>query len=189
MSAGAQCNGRSAWSSRCAASARARASIFSGVARRPASHVRYDSGDAPSIAANAACDWPSAIRQSRSVRGSTTSHHAIGAGRCEARGCARRTSVSQSWKVTGHFFACTFAPGAQAEGTIGEFFRKMARPAGFEPATLGLEGHRSTGAQQWPRFGESVINGGHILCTADCPHPPCFLRKKKGSACAGPLRR
>ena len=23
---------------------------------------------------------------------------------------------------------------------IGEFFRKMARPAGFEPATLGLEG-------------------------------------------------
>ena len=38
-------------------------------------------------------------------------------------------------------------------------------------------------------LGESVINGGHILCTADCPHPPCFLRKKKGSACAGPLRR
>ena len=25
-------------------------------------------------------------------------------------------------------------------GTIGEFIRKMARPAGFEPATLGLEG-------------------------------------------------
>ena len=65
--------------------ARARASIVSGVARRPASHVRYDSGDAPSITANAACDWPSAIRHSRSVRGSTTSHHAIGAGRCEAR--------------------------------------------------------------------------------------------------------
>ena len=38
------------------------------------------------------------------------------------------------------FFACTFAPGTQAVGTIGEFFRKMARPAGFEPATLGLEG-------------------------------------------------
>ena len=35
---------------------------------------------------HAACDWPSAIRHSRSVRGSTTSHHAIGAGRCEARG-------------------------------------------------------------------------------------------------------
>ena len=29
---------------------------------------------------------PSAIRHSRSVRGSTTSHHAIGAGRCEALG-------------------------------------------------------------------------------------------------------
>ena len=38
------------------------------------------------------------------------------------------------------FPACTFAPGAQAMGTIGEFSRKMARPAGFEPATLGLEG-------------------------------------------------
>ena len=38
------------------------------------------------------------------------------------------------------FFACTFAPGAQAVGTISEFFRKMARPTGFEPATLGLEG-------------------------------------------------
>ena len=37
-------------------------------------------------AARSACDWPSAIRHARSVRGSTTSHHAIGAGRCEARG-------------------------------------------------------------------------------------------------------
>ena len=85
------------------ASVLARASVFSGVARRPASHVRYDSGDAPSIAANAACDWPSAIRQSRSVRGSTTSHHAIGAGRCEARTWRWRTSVSQSLEPTGHF--------------------------------------------------------------------------------------
>ena len=41
------------------------------------------------------------------------------------------------------FFACTFASGAQAVGTISEFFRKMARPAGFEPATLGLEGRPS----------------------------------------------
>ena len=40
------------------------------------------------MAANAACDWPSAIRHARSVRGSTTSHHAIGAGRWEARGVA-----------------------------------------------------------------------------------------------------
>ena len=71
MSSASTGNGRSAWSSRCVASARARASIFSGVARRPAFHVRYDSGDTPSIAANAACDWPNAIRHSRSVRGST----------------------------------------------------------------------------------------------------------------------
>ena len=63
--------GRSACSSRCVASARARAMTWGGVARRPASHVRYDSGDTPSIAANAACDWPSAIRHARSVRGST----------------------------------------------------------------------------------------------------------------------
>ena len=55
-------------------------------------------------------------------------------------GGARRTSVSQSWKGPVTLFACTFAAGAQAEGTIGEFFWKVARPAGFEPATLGLEG-------------------------------------------------
>ena len=53
---------------------------------RPASHVRYDSGDAPSVTANAACDWPNEIRHSRSVQGSTTSHHPSAAGRCEARG-------------------------------------------------------------------------------------------------------
>ena len=47
-------------------------SLPCGVARRPASHVRYDSGDTPSMAANEDCDWPSAIRHSRSVRGSTT---------------------------------------------------------------------------------------------------------------------
>ena len=79
-------SGRSVWSLRCVASTRARASICGGLARRPASHVRYDSGDTPSIAANTACDWPNAIRHSRSVRGSTTSHHAIGVGRREAQG-------------------------------------------------------------------------------------------------------
>ena len=55
-------------------------------------------------------------------------------------------AVLQSANLWGRpvtFFACTFAPGAEAEGTIGEFFRKMARPAGFEPATLGLEGPTS----------------------------------------------
>ena len=55
-------------------------------------------------------------------------------------------AVLQSANLWGRpvtFFACTFAPGAQAVGTIGEFSRKMARPAGFEPATLGLEGPMS----------------------------------------------
>ena len=37
-------------------------------------------------------------------------------------------------------FACTFASGCATEARIAEFFRKLARPAGFEPATLGLEG-------------------------------------------------
>ena len=54
---------------RCVASALARAMTWDGVARRPVSHVRYDSGDTLSRAANAACDWPNAIRHSRSVRG------------------------------------------------------------------------------------------------------------------------
>ena len=55
----------------------------------------------------------------------------------------RGAGVLQSanlWSRPVTLFACTFAPSAQAEGTICEFFRKMARPAGFEPATLGLEG-------------------------------------------------
>ena len=124
-------NGRSAWSSRCVASARARASIFGGVARRPASHVRYDSGDTPSMAANAACDWPNAIRhctQRAGLHDVTPCHRHRPPCKCGIG--AGRTSVSQS--VEGRpvtFFACTFAPGAQAEGAIGEFFRKMARPA------------------------------------------------------------
>ena len=72
MSSASTGNGRGVCSSRCIANARALARIFGGVARRPASHVRYDSGDTPSMAANEDCDWPSAIRHSRSVRGSTT---------------------------------------------------------------------------------------------------------------------
>ena len=121
-----------------------------------------------------------------------TSHHAIGAGPCEAGVGLAVLQSANLWGRPVTLFACTFASGAQAVGTISEFFRKMARPAGFEPATLGLEGQRSTrggGGHSGLGLGESVINGGHILCTADCPHPPCFLRKKKGSACVRPLRR
>ena len=135
-------SGRSAYSSRCLASARARASNFGGVARRPASHVRHDSGDTPSIAANAACDFPSAIRHSRSVRGSTTSHPAINAGRRGSTGVAR--GVLQSANLWGRpvtLFAA-HSPRSADVGTIGVFSREMARPAGFEPATPGLEGRK-----------------------------------------------
>ena len=95
--------------------------------RRPASHVRYDSGDTPSRAAHAACDFTNAIRHSRSVRGSTTSHHAIGAGRRKARCWRSRTSVSQSSETTGHSVRFTFAEGIAQVGAIGEFFVPFPR--------------------------------------------------------------
>ena len=93
------------------------------------------------MAANAACDFPSAIRHSRSVRGSTTSHHAIGAGRREARG----------WRWA-YFSQPIFGPdrslcslhirrwSRESGHNSANSFGKMARPAGFEPATPGLEG-------------------------------------------------
>ena len=63
-----------------------------------------------------------------------------GAGRCEARGWGWPYFQSANlWGRPVTLFACTFAPGAQAVGTISEFSRKMARPAGVEPATLDLE--------------------------------------------------
>ena len=58
-------------------------------------------------------------------------------------GDAGRTSVSQSLGPTGHCVRCTFAEGVANVGTIGEFIRKVARPAGLEPATIGLEGPMS----------------------------------------------
>ena len=51
-----------------------------------------------------------------------------------------RTSVSQSPGLTGHFLRVTFAEGVAKVNVIGEFSRKMARPEGLEPATIGLEG-------------------------------------------------
>ena len=109
----------------------------------------------------AACDWPNAIRHSRSVRGSTASHHAIGIGRRQAwrwrrayfsqpilegdRSLFWPNAIRHSRSVRGStaFFRLHLRLWCQAVGTIGEFFRKMARPAGFEPATLGLEGRLS----------------------------------------------
>ena len=77
-----------------------------------------------------------------------TSHHAIGAGRCEAGVGLAVLQSANLWGRPVTFFACTFAPGAQAVGTISEFFRKMARPAGFEPATLGLEVRRPSAGEK-----------------------------------------
>ena len=94
------------------------------------------------MAANAACDWPSAIRHSRSVRRSTTSHHAIGAGRREAR---RWRGAYFSQPIVGadrSLCSLHIRRGTLNVGTIGVFSRKMARPAGFEPATPGLEGRK-----------------------------------------------
>ena len=51
---------------------------------------------------------------------------------CAGGGAGLVLGVLQSanrWGRPVTLFACTFAPGAQAEGTMGEFFRKMARPA------------------------------------------------------------
>ena len=56
---------------------------------------------------------------------------------------AGRTSVSQSLRLTGHSVRRTFAEGVAHVGTIGDFPSKLARPAGFEPATPGLEGRCS----------------------------------------------
>ena len=55
----------------------------------------------------------------------------------------RGAGVLQSanlWSRPVTLFACTFASGCATEARIAEFFRELARPAGFEPATLGLEG-------------------------------------------------
>ena len=105
-------------------------------------------GDTSSMAANAACDFPNAIRHSRNVRGSTTSHHAISAGRREARG-GRWAYFSQLiFRADRSLCSLHIRRGVANVGTLGEFSRKMARPAGFEPATPGLEG----------RLGEKIRN-------------------------------
>ena len=114
------------------------------------------------VQAHAACDWPSAIRHARSVRGSTTSHHAIGAGRCEAGVGLAVLQSANLWGRPVTFFACTFAPGAPAAGTISEFSRKMARPAGFEPATLGLEGPTSL-HDRTPQRGATRRAGAQVF--------------------------
>ena len=51
---------------------------------------------------------------------------------------------------------------AQAEGTIGEFFRKMARPAGFEPATLEII-HTDDAVQDSALESRDRAKGGPVL--------------------------
>ena len=92
------------------------------------------------MAAKAVCDWPNAIRHSRSVRGSTASHYAISAGRHEARGWRWAYFSQPIFGVDRSLCSLHIRRGVAKVGTIGVFSRKMARPAGFEPATPGLEG-------------------------------------------------
>ena len=91
------------------------------------------------MAANVACDWPTAIRHSRSVRGSTTSHHAIGAGRREARGWRGAYFSQLIFRADRSLCSPHIRRGMLNVGTVGDFSRKVARPAGLEPATIGLE--------------------------------------------------
>ena len=91
------------------------------------------------MAANAACDWPTAIRHSRSVRGSTTSHHAIGAGRRETRGWRWAYFSQPIFGPNRSLCSLHIRRGMLNVGTIGVFSRKVARPAGLEPAAPGLE--------------------------------------------------
>ena len=73
-------------------------------------------------------------------------------------------------QVTGHFFRLHLRPWwREAEATIGEFFRKMARPAGFEPATLGLEGRPSDPAVSGAiRFQARTRKQGNNRELGDC---------------------
>ena len=92
------------------------------------------------MAANAACTGP-APSGTPAACGAPRRHTMPSAQATVKRGGgAGRTSVSQSLSPTGHSVRRTFAEGVTHVGTIGEFPRKMARPAGLEPATIGLEG-------------------------------------------------
>ena len=105
---------------------------------------------------------------------------------------AGRTSVSQSLGSTGHSVRCTFAEECGQVGTIGVFSRKMARPAGFEPATPGLEGRCSIqlsyGRTLWPSFTVPRFRGSrgrfqwrpapsHVRAVYSCRHELSCARR------------
>ena len=76
------------------------------------------------------------------ARGSTTSHHAIRDGHREARGCAVAYFSQPIVGLDRSLCSPHIRPRMLNVSTIGEFLRKLARPAGFEPATPGLEGRK-----------------------------------------------
>ena len=121
------------------------------------------------MAAKAACDWPSAIRHSRSVRGSTTTHHAIRNGHREARGWRWAYFSQPIFGADRSLCSPHIRRGMLNVGTIGDFSRKVARPAGFEPATIGLEGRlgektrnntEQSGTKNWFVCGLAMLSNG-----------------------------
>ena len=71
------------------------------------------------------------------------SHHAIRAARREARGWRGAYFSQPIFEPDRSLCSPHIRRGMLNVGTIGDFSRKMARPAGFEPATPGLEGRIS----------------------------------------------
>ena len=87
------------------------------------------------------------------------SHHAIGADRREARG--RRGAYFSQLIFEPDRSLCSphIRRGMLNVGTIGVSSRKLARPAGFEPATPGLEGWKfllSEVIRSYPKLSEVI---------------------------------
>ena len=72
------------------------------------------------------------------MRRSTTPHHAIGAGRCEARRWRWAYFSQPIFGADRSLCSLHIRRGMLNVGTIGVFSRKMARPAGLEPANPRL---------------------------------------------------
>ena len=169
MSSASTGNGRSACAYRVASPAHGLcASIFSGVARRPASHVRYDSGETH----RASPRTPPATGPARSgihaaYGAPRRSHHAIGAGRCEARDWGSAYFSQPIFgRSTGHFFRLYLRPrNGQASGhnrriLLGKW--RARQDSNLRPS--GLEGRCSIqlsyGRGRCARSNLSLAHGG-----------------------------
>ena len=73
----------------------------------------------------------------------SATHSAIGRRGREGEWAAS-TSVSYMWRTTGHSERREFAKNWSTNKVMRRFWKEMARPAGLEPATLGLEGRSRT---------------------------------------------